>query len=185
MFKDYTKLDENIKKEIESQQKRLEDIVRSCPLFMRTAFHLCDERCDIVKLCWRLQDEEEKIEVFSPADQERYREIKEISYALNDLRDHDAARLLEKFAKKIEPASDIIKAKYYNNKGVLLLHKHAFKEAVSFLGRSCQKITPAIISKTIIKIGIESFFNLFEKKLLLESFLPLSVSSNQRSNSSA
>jgi tetratricopeptide (TPR) repeat protein len=76
------------------------------------------------------EDDKEKIQAYSPEDQTRYRKIQQTSNALNELRDSEAEKLLSELAEKIEAASDGIKARYYNNIGVLHLHKGKFDAAV-------------------------------------------------------
>jgi tetratricopeptide (TPR) repeat protein len=59
----------------------------------------------------------------SPDDQRRHKEIKEISLLLNVFGDEEALKRLDQLKDGIESASDSVKAAYFNNKGVLLLHQ--------------------------------------------------------------
>jgi tetratricopeptide (TPR) repeat protein len=65
----------------------------------------------------------EQVDVLSPDDQRRLKEIKEISVLLNVFEDEEAAKRLDRLKDEIEYASDGVKAGYFNNKGILMLHQ--------------------------------------------------------------
>ena len=78
----------------------------------------------------REEEDKERIETFSPEDQARFRQIQRISNALNEFRDLEAERVLSELRHDIETAADGIKAKYFNNLGVLYLHTGDPKKAI-------------------------------------------------------
>lgn len=69
-----------------------------------------------------LVEEEEKIESFTPEEQKLYRKLSAASSFLNTFHDKEAIRILDELEGDIEKASDGIKARYFNNRGVLSLH---------------------------------------------------------------
>ena len=78
-----------------------------------------------------IQDEDEReIEVFSIEDQAHFRKIQHISEALKDFNDRDVEKYLVKFSEEIKDASDAIKAKYNNARGILFLHKGEYEPAI-------------------------------------------------------
>ncbi|MCX5816381.1 MAG: DUF4365 domain-containing protein [Proteobacteria bacterium] len=64
----------------------------------------------------------EQINILSPEDQRRFKNIREISLLLNVFKDDEACQRLDRLESEIEQASDGIKAPYFNNRGVLALH---------------------------------------------------------------
>lgn len=64
----------------------------------------------------------EQINILSPEDQLRFKNIKEISLLLKVFRDDEARERLDRLESEIEQASDGVKAGYFNNMGVLALH---------------------------------------------------------------
>ena len=70
------------------------------------------------------------IKPLSTEDRERFKKIKKSSASLDELRDDDAKAILDKLESEIEQASDGIKARFYNNKGVLALHQSDYEGAL-------------------------------------------------------
>jgi len=71
-------------------------------------------------------------EALSKQDQVLFRKIKEASTALNNFHDSEATTILEDLSNEIDSASDGVKARYFNNKGVLSLHNNDLEAAVKF-----------------------------------------------------
>ena len=88
------------------------------------------------------KDDKIEIDLFSKEDKNRFKQIKKTSILLDELRDDDANAILDKLEKEIEGASDGIKARYYNNKGVLELHLREFKNAFDYF-KKAHKLMPA------------------------------------------
>ncbi|MBL7180745.1 MAG: DUF4365 domain-containing protein [Desulfobacterales bacterium] len=87
------------------------------------------------------KDYEIEIEMFSKEDKNRFKQIKKSSALLDEFRDDDAKVLLDKLEKDIENASAGIKARYYNNKGVLELHLRKFRNALDYF-KKANKLMP-------------------------------------------
>jgi len=68
-------------------------------------------------------------EALSQEDQERLRRIKEASAALNNFHDLEAKALLDQMSTEIDAASEGIKARYYNNRGVFAVHNNDLEAA--------------------------------------------------------
>jgi len=75
--------------------------------------------------------EGESTEPLSPDDQMRYRTLKEVGKLLEKIRDKEAGKLLDEIGSTIDSASDGIKARYLNSRGVLALHLLQDSEALS------------------------------------------------------
>lgn len=77
------------------------------------------------------KDDEDKIESYTPTDQERFRKISEASAFLTRFNDREAHRILYQLEDKIEDSSDGIRARYFNCIGVLFLHQANYDSALS------------------------------------------------------
>lgn len=75
-------------------------------------------------------------EAFSTDDQRRFRIIKEASLALNNFHDVEAEAVLDQLSNEIDVASDGIKGRYFNNRGVLALHKNDLSAAGLFFQKA-------------------------------------------------
>ena len=64
----------------------------------------------------------EGMEALTPQDQEILRKIKEISMLLNNYNHEAAKQILDEIAPQIDSSHDSIKARFYNNYGVLHMH---------------------------------------------------------------
>lgn len=82
------------------------------------------------------EKEGEKVQSFCPEDQKRYREVAEVSTYLKAFRDTDAERILNHLQEGIDEAADGIKARYFNNRGVLALHLAQDEEALSWFDKA-------------------------------------------------
>lgn len=79
-------------------------------------------------------DEEgiKKIEKLSPEDQALNKKITEASTFLNTFNDKEAERVLSSLDSKIEKAAEGVRARFFNNKGVLALHLGHLDKALQF-----------------------------------------------------
>ncbi len=68
------------------------------------------------------EEDSKQMNILSPEDQKRLKEIREISLLLNSFKDDEAHERLAKLEKEVEQADDGVKAAFYNNRGVLSLH---------------------------------------------------------------
>lgn len=77
-----------------------------------------------------IDDSSEGVEAFTPEEQEILRKIKEISVLLNNYNHEAAQQVLDEIAPQIDRTHDSIKARFYNNYGVL--HTHLGKISSAF-----------------------------------------------------
>lgn len=54
-------MSEDVIKIIERQIKHINEVIMSCPLFMRNEFDTCNDHCLVCSICWTLQDRDEKV----------------------------------------------------------------------------------------------------------------------------
>ncbi len=78
-------------------------------------------------------------EALSQEDQERLRRIKEVSAALNNFHDSEAEVVLDQLSTEIDAASEGVKARYNNNRGVLAVHNNDFEAALRFFETAHEK----------------------------------------------
>lgn len=69
-------------------------------------------------------------EALSKEDQALFRKIKEAATALNKFQDSEAGMVIEELSSKIDAASEGMKARYFNIKGVLALHNNDLERAL-------------------------------------------------------
>lgn len=81
--------------------------------------------------------EEPTIEPLGQEDRTRFAEIKKASIALDSLYDDEAEKILRKLEPEIEKASTGIKARFFNNMGVLALRQREFDRAQGFFKKAC------------------------------------------------
>ncbi len=77
-----------------------------------------------------------KLEKLSVEDQSLYKRLREASIFLTAFNDREAERILLSIDSEIEKASDGIKARYFNNKGVLALRYMNHEKALDFFERA-------------------------------------------------
>jgi len=78
-------------------------------------------------------------EVLSKEDQGRLRRIREASAALENFHDSEAEAVLDQLNTDIDAVSEGVKARYYNNRGVLAVHNNDFEAALRFFETAHQK----------------------------------------------
>lgn len=77
-----------------------------------------------------------KVESLSKKDQEIHTRIKESSSFLKSFHDREAEKILFEISKEIKSSTENIKAKYYNNLGVLALHNNNKQKAKENFSRA-------------------------------------------------
>jgi tetratricopeptide (TPR) repeat protein len=115
-------------------------------LFTKSADKVVSEKISSVMMDAGIIDvveegDETSIEALSIDDQRKFREIKKTSIALDSFRDKDALKILDDLEFEIENSSEGIKARYYNNRGVLSLHLRDYKTAFK-LFQKAEKLRP-------------------------------------------
>lgn len=98
-----------------------------------------------------IDDIPDKIETFSPKEQELLKKIKDISTLLNNYNHTKSKALLEEISSEIKNVSDSIKARYYNNYGVLYRHLGDDIKALEFHKKaySLSPSNPKYITNTL------------------------------------
>ena len=99
-------------------------------------------------------------EALSKEDQKRFRKIKEASTALNEFHDLEAKAVLDQLDTEIDTASEGVKARYYNNKGVLAVHNNDLQAALRFY-QSAHEKRPSEVKYTTNLLSVE--FELAQK----------------------
>jgi predicted nucleic acid-binding protein/Flp pilus assembly protein TadD len=101
-----------------------------------------------------------KIKALSINDRALLDEIKAISILLNALNDREAEKRLKKLWRKARKASKIVRAKYYNNFGVLALHnnemrkaKKAFTLAIKYEPKASKQLMNLLFTEYAIAIN--------------------------------
>ncbi len=87
------------------------------------------------------QQDETIISPLSEEDRKRFKKIVKSSTALDSFLDEEARKILNELEPEIERASDTIKARFFNNKGVLALHHRDFETSLSFFQKA-QNLRP-------------------------------------------
>ncbi|MCK4828166.1 DUF4365 domain-containing protein, partial [bacterium] len=77
------------------------------------------------------QQDETIISPLSEEDRKRFKKITKSSTALDSFLDEEARKILDELEPEIEKASDAIKARFLNNKGVLALHHRDFETSLA------------------------------------------------------
>jgi tetratricopeptide (TPR) repeat protein len=85
-----------------------------------------------------------KVENLTHTDQKLFQKLIDTSNCLNRFHDRDAVRILDEVSNQLQNASNTIKARYYNCKGVLSLHSGDFFGAMGFFEKACSLRTTEI-----------------------------------------